>query len=496
MSASLAALRARGGVAPAAVALRHHDRVMSYAELSERSTRIADLLARREIRVLAIAADNSPDWVCVDFATQIAGVTLVPLPLFFSAEQVRHALADSGAEAVVVDGAGARLVRVIDGTATETLTGELALLRLPSTNVHRVPERTAKVSYTSGTTGRPKGVALRQEALDCVAESLCSALAETEIERHVCLLPLATLLENVAGVYAPMMRGAEMIVPSSSEVGFVGAASLDVKRMLACLHAHEAQSVILLPQMLAALVAAAEQGMRPPSSLRFAAVGGGVVAASLLERADRLALPIYEGYGLTECASVVALNTPRARRPGSAGRPLAHTRVRIGASGEIFVGGATMTGYVGEPAIDAREIATGDVGRFDSDGFLFVQGRRKNMFITSFGRNVSPDWVEAELANGSAIAQAALFGEARPWNVAVIVPAQGAGVVDIRRDVDTANGALPDYAQVHQWIVAREPFTPANGLATANGRKRRGAIWECYRHRIDACYDEYVGSCA
>jgi hypothetical protein len=76
------------------------------------------------------------------------------------------------------------------------------------------------------------------------------------------------------------------------------------------------------------------------------------------------------------------------------------------------------------------------------------------------------------------------------------VPAQGAGHVDIRRDIDAANGALPDYAQVHQWIVAREPFTPANGLATANGRKRRGAIWECYRHRIDACYDEYVGNYA
>jgi long-subunit acyl-CoA synthetase (AMP-forming) len=332
--------------------------------------------------------------------------------------------------------------------------------------------------------------------MDRVAESLCSALAEIEIERHVCLLPLATLLENIAGVYAPILRGAEIVVPSSSEVGFVGAASLDVKRLLACLHVYEAQSVILLPQMLVALVAAAERGMRLPSSLRFAAVGGGVVAASLLERADRLALPIYEGYGLTECASVVALNTPRARRRGSAGRPLAHTRVRIGASGEIFVGGATMTGYVGEPAIDGKEIATGDVGRLDSDGFLFVQGRRKNMFITSFGRNVSPDWVEAELTNGPAIAQVAVFGEARPWNVAVIVPVQGAGAVDIRRDIDAANAVLPDYAQVHQWIVARGPFTPANGLATANGRKRRGAIWECYRQRIDACYDEYVSNYA
>jgi long-subunit acyl-CoA synthetase (AMP-forming) len=489
-------LLARGGVDAAAAAVRSQERVMSYAELSERAVRIAELLTRYGIRVLAIAADNSPDWICVDFAAQISGTTLVPLPLFFSAEQIRHALADSGAEAVVADRVGARIMQVVEAREAEAVTDELALLRLAPPRARRLPERTAKVSYTSGTTGRPKGVCLQQQALDQVAESLCSALGEIEIERHVCLLPLATLLENVAGVYAPVMRGAEIVVPSLSEVGFVGAARLDVQRMLACLHTHRAQSVILLPQMLAALVTAAENGMRPPSSLRFAAVGGGVVGTSLLERAGRLGLPIYEGYGLTECASVVALNTPRARRPGSAGRPLAHTRVRIGANREIFVGGTTMTSYVGEPAIGGKEIATGDIGRLDSDGFLHIEGRRKNMFITSFGRNVSPDWVEAELAHGSAIAQAALFGEARPWNVAVIVPAQGAVTVDVQRDVDVANAVLPDYAQIHQWIVAREPFTPANGLATPNGRKRRGAIWECYRHRIDACYDEYVGNYA
>jgi long-subunit acyl-CoA synthetase (AMP-forming) len=496
MSASLAALLARGGANPTAAALRRHDSVMSYSDLRERAVCIAELMAREGIRVLAIAADNSPDWVCVDFAAQIAGVTLVPLPLFFSAEQIRHALADSGAEAVIVDHAGARVMSVVDAYAIGATTDALDLLRLESPRARRLPERTAKVSYTSGTTGRPKGVCLSQEAMDCVAESLVNALAEIEIERHVCLLPLATLLENVAGVYAPLLRGAEIVVPSLSEVGFVGAAGLDVERMLAYLHAQRAQSVILLPQMLAALVAAAERGTRPPPSLRFVAVGGGVVAPSLLERADRLALPIYEGYGLTECASVVALNTPRARRPGSVGRPLAHTRVRIGASGEIFVGGATMTGYVGDTASDTKEIATGDIGRLDSDGFLFISGRRKNMFITSFGRNVSPDWVEAELANGPAIAQAALFGEARPWNVAVIVPAKGARTADVQRDVDAANAALPDYAQIHQWIAAREPFAAANGLATPNGRKRRGAIWECYRYRIDACYDEYVGNYA
>jgi long-subunit acyl-CoA synthetase (AMP-forming) len=491
MSASLAALRecASDG---AAVALRGHGSVVSRAELFERAGDVAELLARRAIQVLAIAADNSPDWIVVDLATQMAGVTLVPLPLFFSAEQARHALADSGADAVVVDDHGARLLRGIDlgtmGRITDNLT--LAGISRPPSNRVPVPERTAKISYTSGTTGRPKGVCLRQEVMDRVAESVHGATAGVEIERHLCLLPLATLLESVAGVYAPLLRGAEIVVPSLSEVGFLGATNLDMRRLLACLREHRAQSVILLPQMLAGLVAAVEDGMHPPPELRFAAVGGGCVAVSLLERADRLALPVYEGYGLTECASVVALNTPHARKKGSVGRPLAHVKVRIGAGGQVFVSGAATVGYVGD-APSGPEIETGDIGCLDSDGFLHITGRRKNVFITSFGRNVSPDWVEAELVHQPSIAQAALFGEARPWNVAVIVPALGCDdQYGIQKDVETANAALPDYARVHQWIRASEPFTPANGLLTVNGRNRRTAIWERYRWRIGSCYDD------
>jgi long-subunit acyl-CoA synthetase (AMP-forming) len=87
------------------------------------------------------------------------------------------------------------------------------------------------------------------------------------------------------------------------------------------------------------------------------------------------------------------------------------------------------------------------------------------------------------------IAQAALFGEARPWNVAVIVPAAGGDLAAIQAAIDTANRRLPDYARVGDWFMADEPFTPANGLLTANGRNRRAAIWRRYRWQLDALYD-------
>jgi long-subunit acyl-CoA synthetase (AMP-forming) len=111
------------------------------------------------------------------------------------------------------------------------------------------------------------------------------------------------------------------------------------------------------------------------------------------------------------------------------------------------------------------------------------------MFITSFGRNVSPEWVEAELCEQPPIAQAAVFGEARPSNVAVIVAAPGAAFDELQAAVNAANRRLPDYARIGDWLAAEQPFTPANGLSTSNGRNRRAAIWTRYRSALDALYD-------
>jgi long-subunit acyl-CoA synthetase (AMP-forming) len=221
--------------------------------------------------------------------------------------------------------------------------------------------------------------------------------------------------------------------------------------------------------MLSALVRELEGGARAPASLRFAAVGGAKVSPALLMRARALGLPVYEGYGLSECASVVSVNVPGADRPGSVGRPLPHVGLSL-KEHEIWVDG----------------VATGDLGRIDGDGFLYIEGRRKNVLITSYGRNVSPEWPEAELLAGGAIAQAAVFGEARPSLCALVVPA-APGVEDgaIDAQVQAANRRLPDYARIARWLRAEAPFTPQNGLATANGRVRRDAVWKLYGARLD-----------
>jgi long-subunit acyl-CoA synthetase (AMP-forming) len=169
--------------------------------------------------------------------------------------------------------------------------------------------------------------------------------------------------------------------------------------------------------------------------------------------------------------------------------------VRIDEHGQILVRGAGMVGYLGHDSVAPEEIATGDLGSIDADGYVYVHGRLKNMFITSMGRNVCPEWVEAELTCDPSVAQAVVSGEARPWPVALIHPASPQ-VADrqIERAIESANERLPAYAQVRRWALLPEPLSFANGLLTANGRPRRDAVAARHASLIDALYRTALAS--
>ena len=182
---------------------------------------------------------------------------------------------------------------------------------------------------------------------------------------------------------------------------------------------------------------------------------------------------------------MVCLNTPHARRIGSVGRPLPHAEVRIGAAGAVLVRGPRMLAYLGEAPLQDEWLDSGDLGRFE-DGFLVLQGRSRHQFITAYGRNVNPEWVESELVQQAPVAQAWLHGEALPANVAVLVPRRH-DLPDsvLQAAVDTVNRELPDYARIHRWVRANEAFNAGNGLATTNGRLCRDALLTRYRDAIE-----------
>lgn len=464
---------------------------LSYADV--RRSVVADKrwLQSMRVRRCALHAENSARWILSDLALLACEAVNVPLPPSFTREQVAHVLEDADIEWVLTDQAE----RFISDHPTFGYAGSshrtgLALLKREG---HPAPSGSwsadiGKVTYTSGSTGAPKGVCLRQSTIRAVTDSLVAATAGLGIQTHLCLLPLATLLENIAGVYVPLTMGAKIVARPCHTIG-MSYFGLKVPLLLHAIDTAMPESMILVPELLRVFVYAVRGGWRTPASLKFIAVGGGTVSTELLQQARRAGLPVFQGYGLSECASVVCLNTPKHDKLESVGRPLSHARVRIDGNGEICVSGATMAGYLGSQQQDDLEVRTGDLGEMDADGFVYVRGRVKNLFITSMGRNITPEWLESELMAEPAIAQAMVSGEARPHPVALLVAGVSASEESIAQAMARTNSRLPDYARVRRWALFPEAPTRSNGLLTANGRLRRAEIEAKYHQLIDSLYD-------
>ena len=470
---------------PERAALHDGSRAWTASEVSAEVESLARRLHERNVRVLATLADNTPGWAIIDLAAASCGIVHVPLPLFFTGDQVDHALRAAGIDTVLCSAPAAARWPHAPREVVQVAGQPYAQIRLTSAAVSMLTG-TRKVTFTSGTTGTPKGVCLGAPAISAVADGLVRALAPLGIERHLCALPFAVLLENIAGLLAPLAAGATCVALPLSQVGLNGSSKFDVARFDAAVDRVQPNSVILLPQMLRAWVAhLAASGRRAPNSLRMVAVGGAAVGAKLIQAAHAVGLPAFEGYGLSEGASVQTLNLPGQAQPGSAGKPLPHARIRIAADGEVEIGGSLFLGYLGDDGAPPAWWPTGDLGAIDSDGYLHLHGRKKLVLITAFGRNVSPEWVETALRDEPAILQAVVFGDGEPSLGAVLWPTR-AGVSNDRLQaaVDAANATLPDYARISHWTLAEAPFSAESGMATANGRPQRSAIWQANARRL------------
>ncbi|MCC7310030.1 MAG: AMP-binding protein [Sulfuritalea sp.] len=435
-------------------------------------------------RVLGVLADNSPAWVLADLAAYEAGVVHLPLPGFFSPGQLRHALEQTAADVVLTD-QPERIGALDIGFA---IIGHWQGLTWMQRVVEPValPAGTAKISFTSGSTGAPKGVCLDGAGLIDTALAVRERLSDLPLRHHLAVLPLALLLENVAGIYAPLLRGMAVHLPPLHALGWRGMVGFDPGALDAAVRQADASSIILVPELLKAWTAFLNiSGSRPSAALSFVAVGGARVASDLMEDARQLGIPAHQGYGLTEGGSVVTLNRPGDDADG-VGRPLRHARIAI-RSGEVIVGTRAFLGYLGSAAGDSGEFATGDLGELDAQGHLHLAGRRKNLLITSWGRNISPEWPEAALLADPRILQAVVVGDGQPSLSAILVPMPGASPSAIDLAVKGANETLPDYARIAHWIPG-EAFTAANGLATGNGRPVRDRVAERYATAITALH--------
>lgn len=434
--------------APNKIALRSGARRIDYGSLAAFLAESAKALSGTP-RIVGITTSDPLDAALADLALTYCGHVSVHLPPFFSSAQRAHIVEAAGIENFIEERDTA--------TFTEGLRHPEKCPPLKGTLAPPVADA-RRIIFTSGSSGKPKGVIIGERQMAAALAGLEAAIAPNPADRHLSLLPMAQLLEQIAGLYLPLLAGAEVhFCPEGLHALFGGA----MTPVMATLHDVQPTTTILVPALLARMVSDLKATKRrAPESLHLIAVGGAMTSPALLADAKAHGLPVYEGYGLSECCSVVALNRPDNTRPGTVGKVLDGVDVRIDDGEIVVVGPTVMDGYVGQSPV-TREWRTGDLGRIEN-GHLIVEGRKDWLIVTPQGRNINPEWVESYLCADPHIPAAGLH-LAQDGQLEII--AVVAAPVDVDH-IERLLADLPPYAR-----PARVLFVPASqeGLLKPGG---------------------------
>jgi long-chain acyl-CoA synthetase len=415
------------------------------------------------------------------------------------------------------------------------------------------PDHLATIIFTSGSTGQPKGIAYTHRQLCLAADAILARFPSIREEaRLACWLPLSNLFQRIINLCA-IMRGTQSYfvgspadivkrLPEIRPALFIGVPRFYEKlyagiqaeitkrrwpvRQLACLawrtgerfqRVHRAGRSPSLPLRLGHTLADGmvlrrmRRTMGP--DLKFMVSGSAPMPQWLLERLHGLGWLVLEAYGISECVVPIANNTLEAYRFGSVGRPLPENEIKLAEDSELLVRGpGVFNGYYGMPDIDTPLNAegylnTGDYARLDEDGFLWLTGRKSEVFKTSTGRRIAPVPIESCLKQLPYIEQAVVFGRNRAVPVALLcidaraVPGSSAAspipdhlLKSIGRDIAAVCSALPSYQRPAGALLSQRGFSIAAGELTSNLKLKRNAIEDRYSSEINRLYDKLAHS--
>jgi len=397
------------------------------------------------------------------YGALLAGKTVVPINYLLGDREISHIITDSGIDTIVtipffIGRLSGMPINLVDLTKINQLSSDTAGSPLP----HPSPADIAVLLYTSGTSGLPKGVLLTYNNL----ESVVSAAIQ-----HAGLQPTHTFLGIIPLFHSfgitTMLGAVRLGAPTVYLARFSPVATLNAIRE------HRPSLIFGIPSMYNALLRMKDIKPEDFSGV-YATVSGGEPLPATLREAflQRFGIPLYEGYGLTETCAVIAMNTPLASKPGTVGKLLPGTEARFmddvgvpvaqGEAGEIWLRGPMiMKGYHNLPAETAASLTadgffkTGDLGTIDSDGFLRISGRKKDLIIVS-GEKVYPREIEEVLARHPAVGEVAVLGKKDAGRgevvVAFVMPREGSAP-----SVEELRGFARNEG-LAQWKIPRDIF--------------------------------------
>ena len=416
--------RAQRDPGGACIADERHE--LDNAGFAERVTALAAVFDAAGLRpggVLAIMLPNRVELITSMFAAWRLGAAVTPVNPALTAQEARYQIDDAGATLVVADEAAAAMLRdgpyrIIGLTEVTAPPPPPAPARHPALVTD--PGALALLIYTSGTTGRPKGVMLDHANVSATAEIIVGWFEMTGDTRSLLVLPLFHVNGIMVSVVSPLLAGGSTFIAERFHAASFWATVEQVRPTF----------FSAVPTIYALLTS--RPGTPPDTrSLRFVICGAAPMPRQLIgEFEQRFGIPVVEGYGLSECTVVCTLNPLHGtRKAGSVGVPVPGIDVGVadetdqllpaGQPGEVVVRGPNvMRGYLGRPEESAQVLRggwlhTGDVGRFDDDGYLTLVNRVKDLIIRG-GENIYPKEIENVLYTHAAVLEAAVVGQPDP----------------------------------------------------------------------------------
>lgn len=533
--------RARVERSPDAVSLRYRQGEefvgRTWLQLADQVATVAQWLLEVGVKpgdTVASFAPNSWKWVVADQAIYQLGAVHVPIHAPLTGPQASFQITDSESRALLLHGAEeqAKLAGCPASSNLPTLVffpdqagqhggvhwDELSPVRwqpflaefpFAAADEQPVGDATATILYTSGTTGEPKGVMLSHDNLLSNAAAALEGIGQQPDDTRLGFLPLSHIFARTCDLYTWILAGSQLALASSRDTVLADCHVIKPQILNGVPYFFDRVRRYLQDQWAAKGESHEKLSLRDlfGGKIRFCCSGGAALPDHLYDFYLEHDVPILQGYGLTESSPVISLSSETACRRGAVGKAVRDVQIRIAEDGEVLTRGPhVMQGYYRKPDATVEVIRdgwlhTGDLGRLDDDGFLYITGRKKELIVTAGGKNVAPVYLESLLTEHPLIAQAVVLGDDEKFLTALIVVsnAEAGGAEKQQSTADELRGAIraaideqlavvSRYEQIGEFTIVDRPFTVENGMLTPKLSLRRPMICAHYAECIDRMY--------
>lgn len=520
---------------------------------------------------VAIIANNRPEWAIAAYACFGLGVAFVPMYEAQLPKDWEFIVRDCEAKALIVatDAIAQKTIPFLDtipglshiislDSATKG-TDKIRTFASLTATTEKVPTCTPGVNdvacliYTSGTTGNPKGVILSHGNIASNVSAIHEIFPLASEDRSLSFLPWAHSFGQTCELHTLLSMGSSMAICESVDKILDNLAEtqptilFSVPRIFNRIYGAVQKQISSKPGFIQSMVKSALKtrakqrlGGKPTfgeglilsltdkvvfskvrarfgGRLKYAFSGGAAISTDVAEFIDGLGITVYEGYGLTETSPITTANYPGNRKIGSVGKAIPQVKISLSSENEVVVHGPNvMLGYHNrKEENDAvftadKGFRTGDMGRIDSDGFLFITGRIKEQYKLENGKYVVPTPLEEQIKLSAYVLNAMVYGDNKPFNVALVVANMDAvkkwcaenGVTEsddkllsdpkvralFKGEIDHYGEKFKGFEGVKDFALITEDFTTDNGMLTPSLKVKRRKVVETYQGLLDALY--------